>query len=95
LKGLLFLVVGLFMALLLYAETDLPDRGDPSAPASTHVAADYIERSMEDTNTPNAVTAVLADYRGWDTLGEAVVVFTAALCCVLILMSGARDEQKV
>ena len=45
-----------------------------------------IEHSLEDTKTPNIVTAVLADYRGYDTLGETIVIFTAGLACVLILM---------
>jgi multicomponent Na+:H+ antiporter subunit B len=62
--------------LLVLAGFDLPHVGDPEAPASTHVAARYVERAADDTRTPNLVTAVLADYRGFDTLGEAVVVFT-------------------
>ena len=38
------------------------------------------------------VTAVLADYRGFDTLGETVVIFTAALGVILILRT-RRDED--
>lgn len=93
-KRFVFLLVGLFMGLMIYAEMDLPQRGDPNSPASLHVAARYIEHAEEDTHTPNVVTAVLADYRSFDTLGEAGVVFTAALCCIVILMKGARDEQE-
>ena len=78
--------MGLFLALMLYATSGLPDRGDPDAPANTHVSPTYIEKSMEDTKTPNIVTAVLADYRGYDTLGETIVIFAAGLACVLILM---------
>ena len=84
-KWLAVPIMGLFLALMLYATTGLPDRGDPGAPASTHVSPFYIERSLEDTETPNIVTAVLADYRGYDTLGEVIVIFTAGLACVLIL----------
>ena len=84
-KWLAVPIMGLFLALMLYATTGLPDRGDPDAPASTHVSPFYIEHSVEDTETPNIVTAVLADYRGYDTLGETVVIFTAGLACVLIL----------
>ena len=84
-KWLTIPIMGLFLALILYATTGLPGRGDPDAPASTHVSPFYIERSLEDTETPNIVTAVLADYRGYDTLGETVVIFTAGLACVLIL----------
>ena len=84
-KGITILVMGLFLALILYATTGLPGRGDMNAPASTHVSPFYIENSVEDTETPNVVTSVLADYRGYDTLGETVVIFTAGLACVLIL----------
>jgi multicomponent Na+:H+ antiporter subunit B len=43
---------------------------------------------MEDTETPNIVTSVLADYRGYDTLGETIVIFTAGLACLLVLWRG-------
>jgi len=38
-----------------------------------------------ETGSPNFVTAILADYRGYDTLSETTVIFTAGLACVLIL----------
>lgn len=84
-----------FSALLLLGGLDLPDVGDPEAAASAHVAARYVERSLAETHTPNVVTAVLADYRGFDTLGETMVVFTAALACVIVLrgrQDGGRDS---
>ena len=79
-------IICLFLAVMLYATTGLPDRGDPQAPASIHVSPFYIENSVKDTDTPNIVTAVLADYRGYDTLGETIVIFTAGLACIIILM---------
>ncbi len=85
-KWLTVPIMGLFLALMLYATSGLPDRGDPQSPANIHVSPFYIERSLEDTKTPNIVTAVLADYRGYDTLGETIVIVTAGLACVLILM---------
>jgi multicomponent Na+:H+ antiporter subunit B len=85
LKWLALLILGLFAALLLYAEADLPDRGDLQAPANVHVSPSYIQGAVKDTKTPNVVTAVLADYRGYDTLGETVVIFTAGIACILIL----------
>ena len=85
-KWLSVLIMLLFLGLMLYATTDLPDRSDPQAPANIHVSPTYIEDSVKDTHTPNIVTAVLADYRGYDTLGETVVIFTAGLACVIILM---------
>lgn len=83
--GLLILIA--FVAVLFYAESDLPDYGDPQAPANLHVSPDYIRRSLEDTETPDVVTSVLADYRGYDTLGETTVILTAGLACILLLRS--------
>jgi multicomponent Na+:H+ antiporter subunit B len=62
--------------------------GDPKAPAAIHVSPRYIEHSHRETGAPNFVTAVLADYRSYDTLGETTVIFTAGLACALILGIG-------
>ena len=87
-------VMVLFLALMLYATSGLPERADPEAPANVHVSPTYIEDSVEDTHTPNIVTSVLADYRGYDTLGETVVIFTAGIACVLILMKRKPDDKE-
>lgn len=78
-------ILALFFGLLVYAESDLPESRKASAPARTRVMDLYVERSYPDTATPNMVTAVLADYRGYDTLGETVVILTAGLAVALIL----------
>jgi multicomponent Na+:H+ antiporter subunit B len=70
---------------LIRAAAGLPRVGDPTAPAAVHVSPRYIEEAIAETGAPNMVTAVLADYRGYDTLGETVVVVTAALACLLLL----------
>ena len=76
------LIVG---ALLIYGTMDMPEWGDPNSPASTHVSPYYLRNNLEDTATPNVVTSVLADYRGYDTLGETTVIFTAGMGCILLL----------
>jgi len=83
----------LFLALMLYATGGLPDHADPQAPANVHVSPTYLEDSVKDTHTPNVVTAVLADYRGYDTLGETIVIFTAGLACILVLMKRKADDK--
>ena len=77
-------------AILFYAARDLPSMGDPAAPAAEHVSPRYIEKAQEETGAPNMVTAVLADYRSYDTLGEVVVIFTAGLACLLVLGAFTR-----
>jgi multicomponent Na+:H+ antiporter subunit B len=71
--------------LLLYGINALPAFGDPASPATNYLSPQYIERAYHDTHTPNVVTAILADYRSFDTLIETAVVLTAALACLLVL----------
>jgi multisubunit sodium/proton antiporter, MrpB subunit (2.A.63.1) len=85
LKILNLIVVVITGAILIYGTVDMPGWGDPASPASRHVSPQYIMDSMEETATPNMVTAVLADYRGYDTLGETTVIFSAGMACILIL----------
>ncbi len=83
---ILSLIMGVLVgAALIYGSLDMPKWGDPHSPASTHVSPYYLLHSMEHTATPNVVTSVLADYRGYDTLGETTVVFTAGMACLLLL----------
>ena len=88
----LFVVV-LTGALLMYGTLDMPNFGAADTPAQTHVGPDYFERIPKEIDVPNAVTAILASYRGYDTLGETVVVFTAGIG-VLLLMSGLARRRK-
>ncbi len=78
--------------ILIYGTLDMPPFGDPSDPIHHHVAPYYLEHSEEDTGVPNVVTSVLASYRGYDTMGETTVVFTAAVG-VMILLSGMRRKE--
>ena len=91
-KRLAFVITLLVGALLLRAAVDLPDWGDPNSPASRHVSPYFIENSVEQTAVPNFVTAVLADYRGYDTLGEVAVIFTAGIGVMLLL--GRRRKRN-
>ncbi|MEO0327095.1 MAG: DUF4040 domain-containing protein [Pseudomonadota bacterium] len=90
------LVVMITGAVLIYGTLDMPDFGSANSAAQTHVAADYLERTPKDTGVPNVVTAILASYRGYDTFGEVVVVFTAAIA-VLVLIGGLarrKDDEE-
>lgn len=81
---------------LLYGTKDMPRVGDATSPATTHpeVAVHYLTKSAGkdgEVGPANVVTSVLGDYRGYDTMGETVVIFTAGLCVVLLL----RQAQSV
>lgn len=85
------LVVVATGAVLIYASLDLPQFGDPASPANTYVGVSYLERTVDEIGIPNVVTAVLASYRGFDTLGEVGVVYSAGLAVVLLLGIGERS----
>jgi len=72
-------------AALLVATLDMPRVGDAAAPAHNHVAPRYLEAAPGETGVPNIVTAVLASYRGYDTLGEVTVIFTAGISVIALL----------
>ena len=72
-------------AILLYGTMDFPAWGDPQAPASVHLSPHYIENAVAETHVPNLVTAVLGDYRGYDTMFETVVIYCAGLAVVSVL----------
>ncbi len=78
-------VVAVTGAVLIYGTLDMPRYGDPQAPAQRHVAPTYLQEGPVETGVPNVVTAVLASYRGYDTLGEVTVIFTAGIGVVLLL----------
>ncbi|MBL6913772.1 MAG: DUF4040 domain-containing protein [Planctomycetota bacterium] len=93
-------------AVLIYGTSDLPRFGDPLAPATVHVAPEYITQTVgkvgatEATendfgdHVPNAVTAVLASYRGYDTMFETAVIFTAGVCVIIILRPLAGSARR-
>ena len=81
-------------AVLVYGTLDLPAYGDPNAPAQLHVAPYYLEQSQHEIGIPNLVTAVLASYRGYDTLGETTVIFTAGLGVMLLLGFDRRRRSE-
>ena len=81
------------LGLFIYVSADLPDRGDPNAPANSYLSPEFIELTEEEIEIPNLVSAVLADFRGYDTLGETVVIFTAAMAVLLVLMRGYQRKS--
>ena len=87
------LVVLITGAALVYGTYDIPSFGDPDSPAQRHIKPRYIDHGVEDTGVPNIVTAVLASYRGYDTLGEVTVIFTAGIG-VMLLIGGRLTRKK-
>ena len=79
---------------LVYGTLGLPAFSDPNAPMHRHVAPRYINEGLRETGVPNLVTAVLASYRGYDTLGETMVVFTAGAGVIVLLRRARRRGRE-
>ena len=77
---------------LLYGTSEMPPFGAPDNPAHLHVAPRYVEESGHEIGVPNIVTSVLASYRGYDTMGETTVIFTALVGVLLLLSTGPRNR---
>ncbi|MBK7816022.1 MAG: DUF4040 domain-containing protein [Rhodocyclaceae bacterium] len=76
--------------LLIYGALGLPDFADPNAPIHSHVAPRYLQNEVD---VPNVVTAVLASFRGYDTLGETTVVFTAGVGIIALLRRRKKRQD--
>ena len=97
-----YLVIVIFAALLIYATLSLPPRGNPDTAADAELGlagaqnppAYYIKNAYRDAHTPNMVTVILADYRGYDTLGEETVILVAALVCFMLLRKSKNNDDQ-
>lgn len=85
----LMVIVAVFFCMHV---TYLPTIGDAESAPNSHITPRYIEQGQFETGSPNLVTGVLADYRGFDTLGEATVMFVAGVATVALLKSGENTK---
>jgi len=88
------LVVFLVGILLIYGTLDMPSFGSLDSPAQMHLGSKYLQITYKDMGIPNVVTAILASYRGYDTLGETVVVLTAGLGVILLLSDLKKRKNR-
>jgi multicomponent Na+:H+ antiporter subunit B len=78
--------------ILFWAMAEMPPFGSPDDPVIA-AGPDYLDRSVPETGIPNVVTSVLASYRGYDTLGETTVIFTAGIGVLLLLKRLPRRKR--
>ncbi len=90
-KLLASIVVTITGIMLVIGTTDMPKFGASDVPVQTHVGPHFINESYGETGMPNIVTSVLASYRGFDTFGETVVIFTAGIGVLALL--GFRNRR--
>lgn len=95
--GNLFLpaiIIGTTASTLCYIAYKMPAFGDPQAPANQKLAAYFIEKAPQETGIPNMVTSILASYRGYDTLGETIVIVTAGIAVLLLIGKSLKKNKK-
>ena len=90
-KSLALLATLITGALLLYSTADFAAWGDPQSPPNRNVSVRYVEQAVKETHVPNIVTAVLGDYRGYDTMFELVVIYCAGMAVMGVLRR--REDQ--
>lgn len=81
-------------AALVWGTSTLPPFGAAKTPIHEHTSPRYLEDAREKRIVPNVVTAVLADYRSFDTLGETIVIFTAGMGIMMLLRTRRRRGVK-
>ncbi|MFO7900798.1 MAG: hydrogen gas-evolving membrane-bound hydrogenase subunit E [Planctomycetota bacterium] len=94
------ILVGAYFAVRPGDEGTLPPFGDPVLARDAvrgddqGVSEGYLRKTEEQTGAANAVTAVLLDYRAYDTLGEATVIFVSILGVYAVLRRVGRKRGE-
>lgn len=79
---------GLFLALIIGVLQEIPRFGEPVM----RIAQEYIQFGLERTGAANIVSAIILDFRGYDTLGEATVLFTAVVGVLTVMRLAGRKK---
>jgi multicomponent Na+:H+ antiporter subunit B len=93
-RWLSLFVVASAALVIVYATFDKPRFGDPNAPVLQHIGPWYLQQTPEYIGIPNVVTAVLGSFRGYDTLGEVFVVFTAGIGVLFLLSARGSGSGR-
>ncbi|MFH1678967.1 MAG: hydrogen gas-evolving membrane-bound hydrogenase subunit E [Candidatus Omnitrophota bacterium] len=83
------LFISVFLGLAYIALKDLPAFGQPLI----RVAANYLRDGLAKTGAANLVTSIVLDFRAYDTLGEATVLFTAVVGVLVVMRKVGRKQE--
>jgi len=82
--------IALFLIFAYFALKELPTFGQPIM----RVAKEYIEKGLQKTGATNIVASIILDFRGYDTLGEATILFTAVMGVLAIIRKIGRIKGE-
>lgn len=91
---LAFILCVVFLVTFSVVIVDLPNYGDALSPVNSYVGKYYIENTKHDIGIPSFVAGILASYRGYDTLGETLVILIAGLGVLMVLNSAKENINK-
>jgi multicomponent Na+:H+ antiporter subunit B len=83
------------LVVLLYFFKEVTSTLDPLGKHLTRMSTAYIENAAEKTGSANLVTGVLFDFRGYDTLGEVTILFTAVIGVLAILRAKGKKINNL
>lgn len=90
----MIILIAVVSLLTFQIATYLPTIGDHNTPANSYISQYFIENAVKDTHAYNIVTAVLADYRGFDTLFETCVMFLSGITAMMILSTKEKVKRE-
>lgn len=93
-KALAVLLIVLAVIGVLAVVAELPPYGQADNPVHNEVSERYIHQALQETGATNMVTAVVLDYRAYDTMFETIVLFTATLAVVITLKTSKKRGGK-
>jgi len=82
--------LGIIIAILIATALLIHPFGYPPSQMDDYI----IENTQSETGANNAVTSVVFDYRGFDTLGEATILFTAVTGVVMLFRKKKGEVAK-
>lgn len=93
-KIMLVVALGGLLFLIISSILEMPSYGEANNPSYNEVAKHYINHAIEETNSPNVVSAIITDYRAFDTLGETTVLFTSIAAVLSVLAGGSYKDKE-
>jgi multisubunit Na+/H+ antiporter MnhB subunit len=84
------LFIACFLIFAYFALKELPVFGSPIM----RIGKEYIEQGLHKTGAANIVAAIILDFRGYDTLGEATILFTAVIGVLAVIRRVGRINEK-
>ncbi len=93
-NGLLLVVLLILAGIMIASVEEMPGYRSGDVPSYNENTEFYLENATEKGNSPNVVSAIITDFRAFDTLGEATVLFTSIAAVITVLQSNKSKRGE-